>query len=193
MTTTAPARPAEGSPDRTARHYVLNGRAPPRGHADRQSARYHGARHRGARGGRSDRLRGHARHAQADRPLRDRHTAHPVSRSQRGRGAAATPRAHDRRRRAGASVRCRNAAHFRSRLQARARGARAGLARDSTAGTVRRARRAHRQRTSHRPVLLRRIFAGERRAAARAHRRAQAHSRDSRSIREWAAAGRCAR
>ena len=32
MTTTAPARPAEGSPDRTARHYVLNGRdavAPP--------------------------------------------------------------------------------------------------------------------------------------------------------------------
>ena len=32
MTTTAPARPAEGSPDRTTRHYVLNGRdavAPP--------------------------------------------------------------------------------------------------------------------------------------------------------------------
>jgi len=32
MTTTAPVRPAEGSPDRTARHYVLNGRdavAPP--------------------------------------------------------------------------------------------------------------------------------------------------------------------
>ena len=107
---------------------LLSGR-----HPDRQSARRHAARARGAGRRRRDRLRGHPRHPQAARPLRHHDAADALSRAQRRRGAAEAAGAARRRRGGRAGVRCRHAAGLRSRLQAGARGARAGHARDGIA------------------------------------------------------------
>ena len=60
--------------------------------------------------------RGHPRLAHPARPLRDRDAALALSRAQRRRGAPARAAAHRRRPGAGADLRRRNAADFRSRL-----------------------------------------------------------------------------
>ena len=69
---------------------------------------------------------------------------------------------------AGADLRRRHAAHFRSRLQAGRRSGRAGLRRHRRAGPVRRAGRALRRRAADRPLLFRGLPAARSGGAPRA-------------------------
>ena len=168
------ALPAQGAGDRGA-----GARARPAcgGDPDRQSARHHAAGARDAGGSRSDRLRGHPRHPQADRALRHHHAAHPLSRAQCRAGAAEADGAAGAGRRGGAGVGRRHAADLRSGLQAGARGRRRRPCGDRGARRLGGAGGAHHQRAADRPLHVRGIFAAARRPAAQAHRRDQAACR----------------
>ena len=127
------------------------------------------------------------------RPLRHRHPAHALSRPQRRRGPAQAAGTARRGRLRRARLRCRHPAGLRPRLQARARGTRAGRERDGPARRVRRACGADGERAADRPVLLRGISVREGGGAARAHRRAQPHSGHAGAVRDRPAAGGGAR
>ena len=127
--------------------------------------------------------RGHPRFAHASLPLRDRDAAFPVPRAQRRRSPAARVAAHGRGSGAGADLRRRHAADFRSRLQAGGGSRRCGPCGDRRPRRLRGARGALRRGSPDRPVLLRRLFAAAERGAAGADRRACRHPRDARLLR----------
>ena len=134
---------------------------------DREPARHHPAGAGNPRRGRRDRLRGHPRHPQAARPLR---IATPLTPYHEHNAEAARPKllarlAAGRGRRA--RLRRRNAAGFRSRLQAGAGGARGRPRRHRGPGPLRRAGGADRCGPADRPVLLRGLPARRRTARGR--------------------------
>ena len=142
-----------------------------------------------------DPRRGHARLAHAARPLRDRtRRSRPITSTTPPSARPRRAQAHGGGSGAGAHLRRRHAADFRSRLQARRRGGRRRASRSTRgAGRLRGARGALRRGPADRPLLFRGLPAAEERRAPRAAECARRRPRHARLLRIAGPARRDAR